>query len=419
MKNSKLFFKLLLLEMKRFMKSIKAILLGAVVLILLISTIAFCGIRVLSETGSVVRSRIGVVSYETDSHLDYMYTFLDSFASTSTYFEFEDYADGKEAMNALADGTLTAVMVIPEGTVNSIMDGTNQHIELFFSNATDVGTILLNELAKAGASILTAAQSDIYAITDLYLEHQLDGYLEDAWMDLNLVNMRLALSRDLLFQTHSVSATQWMTLPQYYTASAIVLILFLLGMALASYYERPQSGMQLALRRYRITPVHLHNRRTLCVFFFYALLLLAAALPFVHTLVDDPQAVLTPLRIVQGILMLLLLAAMYAGLLQLFYAVTKNTTAAMMLLFFSVLLEHVMAGGIIPYGLLPDLLQKIAVMLPSYQAIHCLGAFVTTGFRMTSIPGLTGYCMYFAIITLGTLLLGDGLILLQQRRARG
>ena len=94
---------------------------------------------------------------------------VSSLESVKSICDFE-YMNKEECLDKLNAGKLYAVMEVPEGFVQDIMNGTNTPVKILLPRGTGLESRIFKELTDAGASTLGAGQAGIYA-GDLSLIH--------------------------------------------------------------------------------------------------------------------------------------------------------------------------------------------------------------------------------------------------------
>ena len=390
------YLNILYAEFKRFLNSIKMFLLGAIVLLFLIDTIAFCGYKYYSSTNEPIQSKIGVYSEESELNTAFLFYFLNAFESTSNYFSFESFDDYEDATKALKDNQIIALLTIPDEVVNGILSGSNEHMQIQFNNNSEIGSILLSELAHAGASMLSCAQASIYAITDVNNDAQLIHSLDKAYETINIDNMQVAIAREKLFRTIPTGTTGTIPVTTYYFASAIVIFLLLSGISFSSYLSKPDNTMLRQLKSQNKSVIQVYFARSFWLFVFYFMLILVA---IVALRKGSLTGFLPSVIIIIGCALLSLTITL---LIQLFYVIINNASLSLMVLFFTSIICHFMAGGIIPFALLPEGMKTISSYLPNYTFHHFVMELLTTELSVNNIanyiPTLIGMILIYALI---------------------
>ena len=172
----KLFLRLCTITCKKAWKSFPLLFAGAVVLLGLISTIAFFCMKLSGKEQSFAQVTIGVAFLDTptdssaladNTYFHTLLSFIGDMQSTRDYFDFT-LMDKSDAHAQLASGDIAALLLIPSDVLSSILDGSNHSIQVIFPHTSDFSSTILQELTRSGAHMLGTAQSGIYTIHDLY-----------------------------------------------------------------------------------------------------------------------------------------------------------------------------------------------------------------------------------------------------------
>ena len=123
----------------------------------------------------------------------------------------------KPALKALQTGEVTAVLILPEDFIRGVMRGEDPDLRLVVGGDRPLESLLLLWVGQSACDILSAFQSGVYAVLELYSQAPPPGLSRDqVVMDINLRYIRLALDRENLFQTEMVSATGALPIPLHY-----------------------------------------------------------------------------------------------------------------------------------------------------------------------------------------------------------
>ena len=129
----------------------------------------------------------------------------------------------EEAMAALRDGTVTAVLVLPEDFIHGVMWGENPDLRLVTAGDRPLESLLLLWVGQSASDILSAFQSGVYAVLDLYEDAPPPGLTRDqVVLDINLRYISLAMNRTGMFQPEFLSATETLPIPLHYVLSLAV-----------------------------------------------------------------------------------------------------------------------------------------------------------------------------------------------------
>ncbi len=130
--------------------------------------------------------------------------------------------DEEAALAALERGEVTAVLALPENFIRGVMWGENPDLRLIVAGDRPLESLLLLWVGRSACDILSAFQSGVYAVLDLYEQSPPPGLdREDVVLDINLRYITLALDRTGMFQTREISAARTLPVPLHYALALI------------------------------------------------------------------------------------------------------------------------------------------------------------------------------------------------------
>jgi len=381
------------LELKKTLKSIPFFLAGAIVLVFLAGTIAFSASKILYGERALDRIEVGVVMPEEDAMASMVIRMISSLDSVGSLCHFT-YVDAQEGRRLLKSGEAAALMELPQGFVEGIMDGSNIPVTVIFPESSGVEAAVFRELTEAGTSILGTAQAGIYAADDYLTSRGMTAFIAQTEQELNALFLKYALSREAYFRQEKVSAAGDVGTGVFYGISACVGLLLLLGIPAAPAVRPYKPAMEDILSRMGIGRIQRTAVRTICV---WVLLLLVSVVPM--TAAWRAGFLLAG----AGSFGMWLLLCLSASVWILFhYELCQNTIASILLLFATSVVMLFVSGGIVPSVFLPAAMQKAGVWMPS--------SFLTDGIRfMVTGQGAGSF---------GTLFLFAGIVFLLSAAVR-
>lgn len=352
------------LELKRTFKSIPYFIAGAIVLVLLAGTIAFSASRMLYGDKAVGKITVGVVMPEDDKLAAMALSMVQSLDSVGSLCEFQ-YVEKSEGKGLLKKGSIFALMELPVGLVQGIMNGSNPPITITFPKNAGLEASVFKELTEAGTSMLGTAQAAIYGADEYLKLHYREDLIPQAEKDLNSIFMKYALPRESFFKTERVSAAGDVSVIVFFTISAAVMVLLLLGIPAAPMIRPYSKVMEQKLYLIGIGRAKRTAVRTLVL---TSMLLLASGVPFLWCFFKGY------LEAGMGsFLMWILICAAASGWILFLYELAGNTVTGILLVFFSTVVMLFISGGIVPEVFLPETLGSIGRWMPS--------AFLTDGLK--------------------------------------
>ena len=136
-------------------------------------------------------------------------------------------AEESEAMELLAQGRVTAVLVLPDHFVDSILTGRNENAVLYLDGAHPAESLLTLYVGQCAADMLSAAQGGIYAVLDAL---DASGTVrENAVYEINMEYIRFTMSRGNMYEAETVSAAGELPLPLHYMRSVLAWLMTAAG----------------------------------------------------------------------------------------------------------------------------------------------------------------------------------------------
>ncbi|MFR5601650.1 MAG: ABC transporter permease [Lachnospiraceae bacterium] len=381
------FFIYLKLELKRACKILPYFLTGAIVLALLLGTIAFSATKILYGEAAMGRVTVGVSMPDGDLLAGKVVSMLESMESVESVCDFT-YVSEADGRNGLKNGELDALIVVPPMFVQGIMSGENPPALIILPEGKGLESEVFRALTQAGARTLAAAQAGIYAADDFLIRHGKEASAAQAEKELNQIFLGFALPRASYFKSSQVSAVGDVTVTQFYGASAAVLLLLLLGIP-ASPLLKPESRVW----KQKLTSLGVKNGKASFVRICgVALLLLGVAVP-----VSAGLAVGGFLEFQWfWLLTVPLLCGTAAAWIVAAYQLAGSPMAGVMLLFLGTMSMVFISGGLIPAVFLPSGIQKLAVWMPTTWMMDVVKMMITGVFSwksvgLTSLMGLAAF----------------------------
>ncbi|MCI8660203.1 MAG: ABC transporter permease [Lachnospiraceae bacterium] len=379
------------LELKRAYKKFPQMFAGAIALLFLAGAIALLAGRALYGDVAAGRIAVGVILPE-DALAKQMVSMIRSLDSVKSMCDFQ-YVKQEEAVKKLQEGTLSAVMDMPEGLIQGIMDGSNPSVRILLPGNAWLESRIFQELTEAGAKILGASQAGIYAGNELYLASGQAERIPLMEKELNQIFLSYSLPREDYFRHQRVSATGDVEIPVFYGISVYVLFLMLMAIPVSGYLLPYRHGMRQKLTLAGANaPIRVLGRILGLGSLFFTMSLLMGLLGkglaelagsakngsggimglvkdlgveeiFGNSFAGGKGAAVLPWA---GVCLLLLLVCLTAAAFVVFlYQAAGSLLGGIMLLFLAVTAQHFLAGGFLPEVFLPEALRKMVPVMPS------------------------------------------------------
>ena len=165
---------------------------------------------------------LAITAPEGDSVPQLLEQFMGEMEDIAQYCNIVALEEGA-ALEALSRGEVTAVLVLPERFIQGVMWGENPDLRLIVAGDRPLESLLLLWVGQSASDILSAFQSGVYAVLDLYEDAPPPGLTRDqVVLDINLRYISLAMNRTGMFQPEFLSATETLPIPLHYVLSLAV-----------------------------------------------------------------------------------------------------------------------------------------------------------------------------------------------------
>ena len=330
------------------------------------------------------QQKVAIVVEDDSRYTPMLIKFVQQMDSVRTACKFQ-IEDREDAFRELQEGEVLAVMVVPQNVLEDIMNGTNTPVQVYMPLDATFESTVFGELLASGASLLTTAQAQTYAVYDLAISAdtlaaqqsetpQAMEHLHQYEQDIDDWNLDRALKRGKLFSTETVNVAGKVDLPLFYGISAGILITMLWGMG-ASFLQLPapeQTGRMLHRAGIstgkQITTLWLVEGCWLFLLQIGYLLLLDKVL----RLYMDIQLTWS-----SGLLLALFLTALLVSSLQLLvYTFVKEQGLAIITLAILSMGMLFLSGGLVPAAFLPKGINAAATYLPTTWVLQLQSAAI-------------------------------------------
>lgn len=380
---------LFFLQLKRALKALPRIIAGAVIPLFLAGVAVFFAQAHYTEKNGTALSPVALVNHDSETYLDLILPMITQTEAASS-FSFLEMSES-DAMNALDNGTVCAVLVFPKEMFSGILDSTNIPAKLYLPGGDSFPSLLIGKFAEAGSLTLGSAQAGIYASTDLYTDYGITEHLSDIYYDINTANLKYALARESTFSTKASDALGEFSLFEYYGCTLLLCLLLFLGAGMGSFLGTPApKTFSEQLRRNGMGALSMELSLFLPLALFYLI--------FVFLLGGTAHCFLPDVSF-SGITALFLIctALCFSAYTQLLFSFAKNAGRGLLLFIFLGLFMILLAGGFLPYAFLPDICSDLT---PYFPLSACL-----SGLRRT-VGGAVSFGDIFLLLVHTLFLLG-------------
>lgn len=391
----KLTIRLYLLQLKRYFRALPLALLGSLIFLLLTGA-ASAGIFKYfhnDDEESIVKATVGVVTGDIDdSYVKLGLNMLGNMSSTSSYFSFEVMEPDKAA-KALEKGKIIAVFEFPDGAIDGILNGTNDPITIKFNESNPLSSVLLTELTRSGATLLSAAQAGTYTTADIfYICDEYDN-VYTAFGDVDDINFKFVLKRGSLFEEEDRDETGNATV-LYYIGTAVILVLIFFGLTLSENIHYDNDAYLMFGKSHRGFEASYYFAKLLSlstIFYIVTVLLLTALvnIPALSTYfkhVSTTNLYLCPIFI----------AIFIASFITMLMFIMPRGMDGILLTFITSIVLTVISGLLIPLAFMPEAFITLHNYLP-FTTLHSSIVSIAGLQKANILAGLIYICCFIII----------------------
>lgn len=169
---------------------------------------------------------------------------MDSVRSVCDFY----YLDEQEAVEQLKQGTLQAVVLLPEGFYHDVQVGINPPAQIYFPKDAAQNTQVFEELVTAGVSFLQTAEAGVYAALDTASYYGVE--LQGAGLGNTIAYLfaHQMLKRDSVYSARMLSTMGNLSVAEYYYAAGLVILLMMCGIQFGFLYGKRNRSVEDKLK---------------------------------------------------------------------------------------------------------------------------------------------------------------------------
>ncbi|MCM1049020.1 MAG: ABC transporter permease [Clostridiales bacterium] len=385
------------LELKRMIKLMPSMLFEACILLLILAAVAFGAGKLLYQDSPLIRINIAVIEEEENPLTDMAVNYIQGMESIAEHCSF-NIVTKEEGFKLLNEGNAAAVLYLPAGMIEGIMNGNNVPVQVFFPENAGIESALLKELTDAGLKMLRVAQAEIYGIYDTAKEYDTLDMLSVMETDIDMYNLAFALDRLALYEIQQVSATGSLNFGQYMAASGAVFFLMLMGMTCYPMMQPYPAALRAQLKRSEIGLGKQCFGKWLC-----GLCSIAISAAFFLLIVKSVLKAFNysewlPTMSLGQIGTAVVILICISTFIFMIFQMAANGSAAILALFFISMIMQYFSGGILPSAFLPAAVWNVGKLLPTKYLIEAAGSMYTGAGSFRVIGILLGFTAAFGIV---------------------
>ncbi len=318
------------------------------------------------EEESLVKASVAVVATDIDdTYLNMGLNMLGKMASTSDYFSFI-IMEPDEAKEALKRGKIIAIIDFPEGAVEGILDGTNDPVDIRFNDSNPLSSVLLTELTKSGATLLSGAQAGTYTTAQLFYANDKGQDLYEAFGDVDEIGFKLVLKRGALFDDDNDAYSSNGSII-FFIGTAVILVLIFFGLTLAGniHYDNNAFLILGSSKKGFSLAYYLAKVLSLASVYYVATTLLLVVL-FNNSMLEGFIGKVDTARL---IIHPLLIALYISAFLTMLMFMMPRSMDGILLIFITSIVLTIASGLLIPASFMPGIFTKLHNLLP-FTSLH-------------------------------------------------
>lgn len=375
--------------------------------------IAFCVFTAGKDTGE--RLRIGYTASD-DMLTNFAVSYVQDMESVRSLCSLEPVTE-QEGKRLLWEGSLSALIVLPEDVMNEILSGSNTPAVLYLpergGSAGAVGEMLFEELVSAAIGMLGTAQAEIYASYSVLQEMGAagDGALQSVYDDINKFNLATVTSREDLFRTKRLSITGNDTYAVYFGSAFLTVYALFSGLFAGEFFRRSVFWQRMADRRLGVGYVLQLMAGCLagCFLMLVVVLFPAGVFALVRVAVPRLGEVLSVRISPAGAAGLLMIAVFMAVYNMMLYQMMEKRGQAVVVTGILALLQAYVSGCLVPSVLLPEAVAAAGRLTPAAFIKQGFTSFLTGGTKglAAAASGLAAWGLVLFFVTVILIYVND------------
>ena len=307
---------------------------------------------------------VGLYMPNNDENDAFGYQIMEDMKSFRETLDIRILSSEEEGTKALENGDITALILIPDNFVGTVLTGGNDPVRILFKGNDTLEEHIINDLLLNSADMLGTAQAAQYAILMLNRELGLDSEAAASFaQSVNSSNFTYVLTRENLFESKAFDDLAGLPLTKQLAGGYTLLVLSFLCFILTAFYQGKKEAYRIRQRGCGVGRFGIACSEWIStVFLLYASYLVI----FTGLLISGLNPKFTSL-----LLILPILFCIGAFILFLSYS-SRNTVYANLVILVGIILLMYISGGLIPIDFLPKFLQNLSHWNPITGLIHLM-----------------------------------------------
>ncbi len=380
----------LIVQIKRLLRVLPVVVLFN--FIMMIGICAIFALRVGIQEQDERKIGVGIVGNIDNKYMKLGVEMLNNMDSSRVSIKFESM-DDSEAKKALREGQIIGYFKIDRDFIDGLENGENRPIVYVSSNGG-----LMSELSKELASIFSVLIIDservIYAADEYLVDHPVYDRVS-ANTEFNMWLIKNVLARGKIYDVENISVMGNISAIDGYVCGIITLFIMLSGVGLSGLLSRDKVSMLRVLKSKGLS----YMSSIICeliistIYVMISMLILIGGFIIVKSfLLEKSLLSIDSFEFVSGILIVsIMFASMHIFIYEL---IDQRVVAVLIEILLGISLGYI-GGCIYPLSVFPDLIQKVAIFLPSGAGMKLLISGMDYNINIMAITVLIIYTIMF------------------------
>ena len=360
--------------------------------IMMIGICAIFALRVGIQEQDERKIGVGIVGNIDNKYMKLGVEMLNNMDSSRVSIKFESM-DDSEAKKALREGQIIGYFKIDRDFIDGLENGENRPIVYVSSNGG-----LMSELSKELASIFSVLIIDservIYAADEYLVDHPVYDRVS-ANTEFNMWLIKNVLARGKIYDVENISVMGNISAIDGYVCGIITLFIMLSGVGLSGLLSGDKISMLRVLKSKGLS----YMSSIICeliistIYVMISMLILIGGFIIVKSfLLEKSLLSIDSFEFVSGILIVsIMFASMHIFIYEL---IDQRVVAVLIEILLGISLGYI-GGCIYPLSVFPDLIQKVAIFLPSGAGMKLLISGMDYNINIMAITVLIIYTIMF------------------------
>lgn len=380
----------LIVQIKRLLRVLPVVVLFN--FIMMIGICAIFALRVGIQEQDERKIGVGIVGNIDNKYMKLGVEMLNNMDSSRVSIKFESM-DDSEAKKALREGQIIGYFKIDRDFIDGLENGENRPIVYVSSNGG-----LMSELSKELASIFSVLIIDservIYAADEYLVDHPVYDRVS-ANTEFNMWLIKNVLARGKIYDVENISVMGNISAIDGYVCGIITLFIMLSGVGLSGLLSGDKVSMLRVLKSKGLS----YMSSIICeliistIYVMISMLILIGGFIIVKSfLLEKSLLSIDSFEFVSGILIVsIMFASMHIFIYEL---IDQRVVAVLIEILLGISLGYI-GGCIYPLSVFPDLIQKVAIFLPSGVGMKLLISGMDYNINIMAITVLIIYTIMF------------------------